>query len=91
MNQLKYTEIQWLEVFAKKHEFLASFLFHYKMMKFYRIINIIGYIFTLTKLKKMAILSYLLKIYNFWKRILKIKKNYGNGWKFMKIKNIWKM
>jgi len=31
MKELSDREIQWLEVFAKKHEFFASFLLHYKL------------------------------------------------------------
>ena len=31
MKELTDTEIQWLEAFAKKHEFFASFLLHYKL------------------------------------------------------------
>ncbi|MCK4384605.1 MAG: hypothetical protein KAW66_15005, partial [Candidatus Lokiarchaeota archaeon] len=43
IRHIKYNRLQniWLEALSKKHEFFASFLFHYKMMKFYRIINII--------------------------------------------------
>ncbi|KKM06956.1 hypothetical protein LCGC14_1738730, partial [marine sediment metagenome] len=31
MKELIEKEIQWLEVFAKKHEFFASFLLHFKL------------------------------------------------------------
>ncbi len=31
MRELNHKEIQWLEVFAKNHEFFASFLLHYKL------------------------------------------------------------
>jgi Leucine-rich repeat (LRR) protein len=31
MKELTDTEIQWLEAFAKKHEFFASFLLHYRL------------------------------------------------------------
>ena len=31
MKELTDNEIQWLEVFAKMHEFFASFLLHYKL------------------------------------------------------------
>jgi len=31
MKELSENEIQWLEAFAKKHEFFASFLLHYKL------------------------------------------------------------
>ena len=31
MKELTDREIQWLEAFAKKHEFFASFLLHYKL------------------------------------------------------------
>ncbi len=31
MRELNHKEIQWLEAFAKKHEFFASFLLHYKL------------------------------------------------------------
>jgi len=31
MKELTDTEIPWLEAFAKKHEFFASFLLHYKL------------------------------------------------------------
>jgi len=31
MKELTDTEIQWLKTFAKKHEFFASFLLHYKL------------------------------------------------------------
>ena len=31
MNELADREVQWLEAFAKNHEFFASFLLHYKL------------------------------------------------------------
>ena len=31
MKELTEKEIQWLEAFAKRHEFFASFLLHYKL------------------------------------------------------------
>ena len=31
MKELTKREIQWLEAFAKNHEFFASFLLHYKL------------------------------------------------------------
>ena len=31
MKELTDREIQWLEAFAKNHEFFASFLLHYKL------------------------------------------------------------
>ncbi|MEE9378400.1 MAG: hypothetical protein V3V33_10230 [Candidatus Lokiarchaeia archaeon] len=31
MQELTEREIQWLEAFAKSHEFFASFLLHYKL------------------------------------------------------------
>jgi len=34
MKELTDTEIQWLEAFAKKHEFFASFLPHYKLKQY---------------------------------------------------------
>jgi len=33
MKGLTEREIQWLEAFAKNHEFFASFLLHYKLKK----------------------------------------------------------
>lgn len=33
MKELTDSEIQWLEAFAKKHEFFASFLLHYRLKK----------------------------------------------------------
>jgi len=34
MKELTEKEIQWLEAFAKKHEFFASFLLHYKLKQY---------------------------------------------------------
>ena len=34
MKELSGREIQWLDAFAKKHEFFASFLLHYKLKNF---------------------------------------------------------
>ena len=34
MKELAEKEIQWLEAFAKNHEFLASFLLHYKLKQY---------------------------------------------------------
>jgi len=34
MKELTDTEIQWLEAFAKTHEFFASFLLHYKLKQY---------------------------------------------------------
>ncbi len=33
MRELNHKEIQWLEAFAKNHEFFASFQLHYKLKK----------------------------------------------------------